>query len=139
VLNCLLKKWIYYIHTLVLLSVLISEILLAMNDNTEMNNHLLWGEWEDVGCSSMDGFLYHIPLLSGSEGSPQEQRWLKTYSSQLLKELHMKPDTLNLIEEKVGKSLKHMNRGNFPEENTNSLCSKIKNWQMGHHKMSKLL
>ena len=39
----------------------------------------------------------------------------------------MKPDTLNLIEEKVGKSLKHMNRGNFPEENTNSLCSKIKN------------
>ena len=30
-------------------------------------------------------------------------------------------------------------RGNFPKQNTNSLCSKIKNWQMGAHKITKLL
>jgi hypothetical protein len=30
-------------------------------------------------------------------------------------------------------------RGKFPEENTNSLCSKIKNWQMGPDKIATLL
>jgi hypothetical protein len=45
--------------------------------------------------------------------------------SKCIKELHIKPDTLKLIEKKVGKSLKQ--RGNFPEQNTNGLCSKIKN------------
>jgi hypothetical protein len=47
------------------------------------------------------------------------------------KKLHIKPDTLKLIEEKVGKSLKLMaHRGEFPEQNTNGICSKIKNGQM---------
>jgi hypothetical protein len=31
--------------------------------------------------------------------------------SKLIKDLHIKPDTLNLIEEKVGKSLKHTGTG----------------------------
>jgi hypothetical protein len=41
-------------------------------------------------------------------------------------ELHIKPETLKLIEEKMGKSLDDMGtRERFP--NTNDLCSKIKN------------
>ena len=32
----------------------------------------------------------------------------------------------------------HGQRGNFPEQNIKSLCSKIKNWQMGPHKIAKL-
>jgi hypothetical protein len=53
-----------------------------------------------------------------------------------IKDLHIKPDTLNLIEKKVGKSLKHMDtRGKF----TNRSHSKINNQQMGPHKSAKLL
>jgi hypothetical protein len=56
-----------------------------------------------------------------------------------IKDLYRKPDTLKLIEEKVGKSLEHMDMGKFPVQNTNGLCSKIKTQQMGHHKIAKLL
>jgi hypothetical protein len=46
--------------------------------------------------------------------------------SKWIKELHIKPETLKLIEEKMGKSLDDMGtRERFP--NTNDLCSKIKN------------
>jgi hypothetical protein len=39
-----------------------------------------------------------------------------------------KPDTLKLIEEKVGKSLEHLGTGGkIPKQNTNGICSKIKN------------
>ena len=31
----------------------------------------------------------------------------------------------------------HGHRGKSPEQNTNSLCSKIKNWQIGPHKITK--
>jgi hypothetical protein len=51
--------------------------------------------------------------------------------SKWIKDLHIKPDTVNLIEEKIRKSLKHMGMGNFPEQTTNGLCSKTKNGQMG--------
>jgi hypothetical protein len=43
-----------------------------------------------------------------------------------MKALHIKPDTLNLIEEKVGKSLKHMGTGEKTFLNfgiSNGLCS----------------
>ena len=33
----------------------------------------------------------------------------------------------------------HGHKGEFPEQNTYSLCSKIKNWQVGPHKIAKLL
>ena len=56
-----------------------------------------------------------------------------------IKDLHVKPDTLKLIEKKVGKPLEDMDTGKFPELNTNSLCPKIKNWQMGPHKITKFL
>jgi hypothetical protein len=39
---------------------------------------------------------------------------------------HIKPDTLKLIEI-AEEPRAHRQRGNFPEQNTNSLCSKIKN------------
>jgi ribosomal protein L1 len=41
--------------------------------------------------------------------------------SKRIKDLHIKPDTLKLIEEKVGQSLGH--RGKFPEQNTNGLTN----------------
>jgi hypothetical protein len=42
--------------------------------------------------------------------------------SKWIKDLHIKPDTLNLIEEKMGKSLKYLIIGEkLPEQNTNSL------------------
>jgi hypothetical protein len=48
--------------------------------------------------------------------------------------------TIYKTQEKVGKSLEDMgNRGKFPEQNNNGLCSKIKNRQMGPHKITKLL
>jgi hypothetical protein len=57
-----------------------------------------------------------------------------------IKNLHIKPDTLKLIEEKVGKSLKHMGTGGkIPEQSTNDLYCKIKKRQMGPHKIAKLL
>jgi hypothetical protein len=62
--------------------------------------------------------------------------WTKL-KSKLIKDLHIKPDTLKLIE---GKSLEHMGTGEkIPEQNSNCLCSKIKNQQMGLHKVAKLL
>ena len=45
-----------------------------------------------------------------------------------IKDLHLKPDILNLIEEKVGKEPRtYGHRVIFPEQNTSGLCSKIKN------------
>ena len=40
--------------------------------------------------------------------------------SKLIKACHIKPDILNLIEEKVGKNLEHIGTGeNFSKQNTN--------------------
>jgi hypothetical protein len=48
--------------------------------------------------------------------------------SKWIKDLHIKPGTLNLIDNKVEKSLRQMGTGKkFPEQNTNGLCFKIKN------------
>jgi hypothetical protein len=52
----------------------------------------------------------------------------------LIKELHLKPETVKLIEEKVGKILEDMGTGeNFP--NRTYLCCKNENLQMGPHKI----
>jgi hypothetical protein len=58
-----------------------------------------------------------------------------------IKDLHIKPDTLSLIEEKVGESLEYICRGEkfLNRKNINGLCSEIKNRQMGPHKIAKLL
>jgi len=53
-----------------------------------------------------------------------------------IKDLHIKPDTLKLVEEPPI----HRHRGKFPEQNTNNdFYAKIKNQQMGLHKFAKLL
>jgi hypothetical protein len=60
--------------------------------------------------------------------------------TKLIKDLHIKSDTLNLIEEKVGEnSWTHGHREKVSEQNTNGLWSKIKNWQIWPHKIVKLL
>jgi hypothetical protein len=59
--------------------------------------------------------------------------------SKWIKELHRKPETLKLIEEKVGKSLEDMGTGKKFLNNNNGLCCKIQNQQMGPHKTAKLL
>jgi len=54
----------------------------------------------------------------------------------MIKDLHIKPDTLKLIEEKVGNNLEHMGTGkNFLDRPR----SKIKDWQMGCCNITKLL
>jgi len=56
--------------------------------------------------------------------------------SKWIKDVNLKPDTLELIEEKLG----HMGTGeNFLNKKTNDLCSKIKNQQIGPHTTTKLL
>ena len=48
-------------------------------------------------------------------------------NSKWIKDLHIKPVTLKLIEKKLGKSIEHMGTGEKFLNNTNVLCSKIKN------------
>jgi hypothetical protein len=60
--------------------------------------------------------------------------------SKWIKDFHIKPDTLKLIQEKVGKIPEHMGTGeNFLNRKTKGLSSKINNRQMGLHKIAKLL
>ena len=47
--------------------------------------------------------------------------------SKLIKDLHIKPETLKLTEEKVGEEpQRYGQRGKIPEQNSNGLCYKIK-------------
>jgi hypothetical protein len=60
--------------------------------------------------------------------------------SKWIKELYIKPETLKFIEEKVGNSLEDMGTGEkIPKQDSNGLCCKSKNGQMGPHKIAKLL
>jgi hypothetical protein len=60
--------------------------------------------------------------------------------SNWIKDLQIKQDTMNLIEEKVGEKCEtYTHRGKFPEQNTNFSCSKTKSLQMGPHKIAKFL
>jgi hypothetical protein len=61
------------------------------------------------------------------------------FKTKWIKLFHIKPDALNRIEEKLGKALNTWAQGIFPEQNTNGLCCKITNPQMGPHKIAKLL
>ena len=45
----------------------------------------------------------------------------------MIKDLHIKSDTLNVIEEKVGMSIEHWNSGKYPKQKINGSCSKIIN------------
>jgi hypothetical protein len=62
--------------------------------------------------------LIHFYLLVQS--SRLKSKWIK--------DLHLKPETLKLIEEKVGgKPQRYGHRGKIPLQNRNGLCCKIKN------------
>jgi hypothetical protein len=80
---------------------------------------------------------------SGSTGSQhvEECKLIHSYlklKSKWIKDLHIKPETLKLIEEKVVKASNTWKQGKkIPEQN--SLHSKIKNRQMRPHKIAKLL
>ena len=55
------------------------------------------------------------------------------FKSKWIKDLHIKPDTLKLIEEKVGKSLKHMGTGEIFLNRTlvaYALRSRIDKWDL---------
>ena len=56
------------------------------------------------------------------QGPPHKTRYTETYRG----EIGEKPQTYG-------------HKGKIPEQNTNGLCSKNKNQQMGPHKIAKLL
>jgi hypothetical protein len=60
--------------------------------------------------------------------------------SKWINHLHIKPDTLNSMEEKVGKSLEYMGTGgNFLNRTPMAQALKINYRQMRYHKIEKLL
>jgi hypothetical protein len=59
--------------------------------------------------------------------------------SKCIKNLHIKPDTLNLLKEKAEKSLEHISTGEYFLNRTKGSGSKINYCQMGSHKIEKLL
>jgi hypothetical protein len=69
-------------------------------------NTWCWLNWQ-LACRKIqvDPFLFPCTKL--------KSKWIK--------DLHIKPDTLKLIEKKFWKSMEHMSTGEiFPEQNTNS-------------------
>ena len=61
--------------------------------------------------------------------------------SKRIKDPHIKPGTLKQIEKESGEEPRRYGHREkkIPEENTNGLCCKIENQQMGPHKIAKLL
>ena len=88
-------------------------------------NKWCWHNWW-LSCRRMGIDLFLSPCTK------VKSKWIK--------ELHINPETLKLIEEKVGESLEDMGTGGkIPEQKNNGLCCKIGNRQMGSHKIAKLL
>ena len=63
-------------------------------------NRWCWHNWW-LSCRRMQINPFLIPWIN------LMFKWIK--------DLHIKPDTLKLIEKKVGKSLKYMSQGKFPD------------------------
>jgi hypothetical protein len=59
--------------------------------------------------------------------------------SKWIKDLHIKLDTKFYRGENGKKPRRYGHRGKIPKQNINGLCCKIKNQQMGPHKIAKLL
>jgi hypothetical protein len=84
-----------------------------------------WHNWQ-LSCRRME----IVPFLTPC----------KKLRSKLIKDLYINPETLKLIEKKVGeKPGRYRHRGKISKQNSNELCCKIKNRQMGPHKIAKLL
>jgi hypothetical protein len=83
--------------------------------------------------------MYHLKAGYGMRIDPFLSPCTKL-KSKWIKDLHIRPETLKLIEGKVGKSIEDMGTGEkIPKQNSNGLCCKIENRQMGPHKIAKLL
>jgi hypothetical protein len=92
---------------------LTKELRLSSGTKDSIFNKWCWFNWE-LACRKMR----INPILSCC--TKLKSKWTK--------DLHIKPETLKLIEEKVGKSLKNMGTGEkIPEQNSNGLYYKIKN------------
>ena len=59
--------------------------------------------------------------------------------SKWIKELHIKPETVKLIEEKVGKILEDMDMVKFLNRTAMACAVRLRISQMGPHKIAKLL
>jgi hypothetical protein len=81
-------------------------------ENDSIFNKLFWSNrWSACKIMQIDPFL--------SLCTKHYSKWIK--------DLHIKPGMLNLIEEKVGKNLEHIVTGENVLNNTNSSVSKINN------------
>ena len=69
---------------------------LSSGKKVSIFNKWCWFNWP-VACTRMQTDPFLSPCTK--------------FNSKWIKDLHIKPDTLNLIEEKVGKSLEHMGTG----------------------------
>ena len=74
-------------------------------------NKWCWHNWQ-LSCRRIDPFL-----------SP-----CRKVKSKWIKELYIRPETLKLIQEKVGKSLEDIVQGKNSWIEQQRLCCKIKNW-----------
>ena len=86
-------------------------------ENIQWKNDSLFNKWRYFNWRSACRRIQIDPFLSPC--TKLNSKWIK--------DLHIKPDILKLIEKKLGKILEDMGTGKVPEQNTNSLCSKIKN------------
>ena len=112
-------------HTLMVTWSLTRELKPSSGKNISIFNKWCWHNWQLTYRR-----MWIDPFLSPC--NKVKSKWIK--------KLHIKPETLKLIEEKVEKSLEDMHTGGKnPELNSNGLCCKIKNQQMGPHKIVKLL
>jgi hypothetical protein len=73
---------------------------MSCHTSPQLGAYLLW--------DSLQRYLFSLQI----------DPFLSTYTklkSKWIKDLHIKPDILKLIEKKVGKNLEHMDTGIFPE------------------------
>jgi hypothetical protein len=74
-------------------------------------NKLCWFKWKSA-CRKMQIDISLSPCTK------PKSKWVK--------DLNIKPNMLNLIEEKVGKNIEHIGTGKkIPEQKTNGSCSKV--------------
>jgi hypothetical protein len=88
-------------------------------------NKWCWLNWW-LSCRRMQIDPFSFPCIK------LKSKWIKQF--------HIKTDTLKLKEEKEGKKPGiYGHSGKIPEQNSNGLCCKLENLQMGPHKIAKLL
>jgi hypothetical protein len=90
----------------------------AEGSGVSIFNRWCWFNWQSA-CTKMQINPFLSPCTK--------------LKSQWIKDLHIKPDTLKLIEENVGKTLKHIGTGKFFLKRTPMACavrSRIDKWDL---------